>query len=49
MPQNIENKKREDFLEILQDSESSNSKSDIKKLFITTECWLAQLGLRKKN
>ena len=49
MEKNIENEKNEAFLEILQNDESFNSKIDQKILFITTECWLAQLGSRKKN
>ena len=45
----IDNEKNEDFLEILQNDEGLISKVDQKVLFITTDSWLAQLGLRKKN
>ena len=49
MEKNIDNEKNEVFLEILQNDESVNSNIDQKILFITTDCWLAQLGSRKKN
>ena len=45
----IDNEKNEDFLEILQNEEGLISKVDHKVLFITTDCWLAQLGTRKNN
>ena len=49
MENNINNEKNNDFLEILQKDESLNSKINQKILFITTDCWLAQLGSRKNN
>ncbi len=49
METNIDNKKNEDFLEILQNKEALNSKVDNKVLFITTDSWLAQLGSRKNS
>ena len=49
MEKNIDNKKNEDFLEILQNKESLISKVDQKVLFITTDSWLAQLGSRKNS
>ena len=49
METNIDNKKNEDFLEILQNKESLISKVDQKVLFITTDSWLAQLGSRKNS
>ena len=49
MEKNIDNEKNEVFLEILQNEESVDSKINQKKLFITTDCWLAQLGTRKNN
>ena len=49
MYENIDQEKNEEFLEILQNEESLNSKIEQKVLFITTDSWLAQLGLRKKN
>ena len=49
MEKNINNEKNEDFLEILQKDESLNSKINQKILFITTDCWLAQLGSKKNN
>ena len=49
MANNIDNEKNESFIEILQNEEIDNSKINQKILFITTECWLAQLGSRKKN
>ena len=49
MEKNIYNEKNEVFLEILQNEESSDSKINQKNLFITTDCWLAQLGTRKNN
>ena len=49
METNIDNKKNEDFLEILQNKEGSISKVDQKVLFITTDNWLAQLGSRKNS
>ena len=48
MEKNINNDKNENFLEVIYSQESSNSKIDQKILFITTDCWLAQLGSRKK-
>ena len=49
MANNIDNEKNESFIEILQNEEIDTSKINQKILFITTECWLAQLGSRKKN
>ena len=49
METNIDNKKNEDFLEILQNDEGLISKVDQKVLFITTDSWLAQLGSRKNS
>ena len=49
MEKNIDNKKNEDFLEILQNKDGLISKVDQKVLFITTDCWLAQLGSRKNS
>ena len=49
MEKNIDNEKNEAFLEILQNEEDFNSKVNQKILFITTDCWLAQLGARKNN
>ena len=44
----IDNNKNENFLEVLNSQENLDSKSDQNTLFITTDCWLAQLGSRKK-
>ncbi len=44
----MDNDKNENFLEVLYSQESPNSKIDQKILFVTTDCWLAQLGSRKK-
>ena len=49
MEKNIDNNKNELFLEILQNDESVDSKISHKILFITTDCWLAQLGSRINN
>ena len=49
MDKNIDNEKKEDFLEILNNENNINPKFDQKILFITTDSWLAQLGSRKKN
>ena len=49
MYENIDQKKNEEFLEILQNEESLNSKIEQKVLFITTDSWLAQLGPRKNS
>ena len=46
---NIDNQKNENFLDILNNQENSNSKFNQKILFITTDSWLAQLGSRKEN
>ena len=48
MDKDIDNKNN-DFLEILKNEDNLNSTSDEKILFITTDCWLAQLGARKNN
>ena len=45
----VDDKKNEDFLEILKNQEKINSNFDQKILFITTDSWLAQLGTRRKN
>ena len=49
MYENIDQDKNEEFLEILQNEESLNSKIEQKVLFITTDSWLAQLGPRKNS
>ena len=49
MYENIDQEKNEEFLEILQNEESLNSKIEQKVLFITTDSWLAQLGPRKNS
>ena len=49
MYKNIDQKKNEDFLEILKNEENLNSKVEKNILFITTDSWLAQLGSRRKN
>lgn len=48
MEKNVDNLKNEDFLEILKNEESFYSNIEKKKLFFTTDRWLAQLGSRKK-
>ena len=48
MEKNIDNDKNKNFLEVLYNQEDTNFKVDRKILFITTDCWLAQLGSRKK-
>ena len=49
MDEKIDKEKNESFLEILQNEEGLISKVDQKVLFVTTESWLAQLGIRKNN
>ena len=51
MHENIDQEKSEEFLEILQNEKSFNSKIEQEVIFITTDIWLAQLGLgpRKNN
>ena len=49
MHENIDKEKNESFLEILQNEEGLISKVDQKVLFVTTESWLAQLGIRRNN
>ncbi len=51
MNENIDQEKSEEFLEILQNEKSFNSKIEQEVIFITTDIWLAQLGLgpRKNN
>ena len=44
----IYNDKNENFLEVLSSQENLVSKDDQKIIFVTTDCWLAQLGPRKK-
>ena len=44
---NVDNEKNDSFLEILKCEEGLNSKVDQKILFVTTDCWLAQLGSKK--
>ena len=48
MENNIVNDKNDNFLDVLNSQESLVSKADQKVLYVTTECWLAQLGPRKK-
>ncbi len=48
MEKDIDNNKNDNFLEVLNSQESLDAKSDQNALFITTDCWLAQLGSRKK-
>ena len=43
------NEKNENFLEILNNTQSYNAEKNQKILFITTDSWLAQLGSRKNN
>ena len=47
--ENIDNDKNETILNVLKNENEQNVKSDKEILFITTDCWLAQLGSRKKN
>ena len=49
MYENIDKEKNEEILEILQNEEGLDSKIEQKVLFITTDNWLAQLGLRKNS
>ena len=49
MSEKMDKEQNETFLEILQNEEGLISKVDHKVLFITTDCWLAQLGSRKKS
>ena len=49
MAKNIDNEKSEDFLEILKNEDNLSSTIEQKKLFVTTDAWLAQLGSRKNN
>ena len=49
MSEKLDKEKNEPFLEILQNEEGLISKVDQKVLFITTDSWLAQLGLRKNS
>ena len=49
MSEKLDKEKNDSFLEILQNEEDLISKVDQKVLFITTDSWLAQLGLRKNN
>ena len=49
MIENIDNEKNEVFLEILKNEENLTSKIDQTQLFVTTDSWLAQLGLRKND
>ena len=49
MYKNIDQEKNQEFLEILQNEESLNSKIEQKVLLITTDSWLAQLGPRKNS
>ena len=48
MEKNIDSVKNENFLEVLYSQDNLDSKADQKVLYVTTECWLAQLGPRKK-
>ena len=45
----IDNKNNATFLEILKSDDNFVSSSKQETLFITTDCWLAQLGSRKNN
>ena len=49
MDENIDKEKNESFLEILQNEEGLISKVDREVLFVTTDSWLAQLGVRRNN
>ena len=49
MSEKLEKEQKESFLEILQNEDGLISKVDQKVLFITTDCWLAQLGSRKNS
>ena len=49
MSEKLDKEQNESFLEILQNEEGLISKVDQKVLFITTDSWLAQLGLRKNS
>ena len=49
MDKNSVTEENETFLEILNHKEDINPQVDQKVLFITTDCWLAQLGPRKNN
>ena len=49
MSQNIDQENNEEFLEILQNEDGLDSKVEQKVLFMTTDSWLAQLGLRKNS
>ena len=49
MSQNIHQENNEEFLEILQNEDGLDSKVEQKVLFMTTDSWLAQLGLRKNS
>jgi len=46
---NINNEKDETFLEILKKESNNNPQIDQKNIFITTDCWLAQLGKRRND
>ena len=49
MSEKMDKEQNQTFLEILQNEEGLISKVDHKVLFITTDCWLAQLGSRKNS
>ncbi len=49
MEQNIDQKKNDKFLEILQSEQNLDSNNYQSILFITTDSWLAQLGSRRDN
>ena len=49
MSEKMDKEQNQTFLEILQNEEGLISKVDHKILFITTDCWLAQLGSRKSS
>ena len=49
MSEKMDKEQNQTFLEILQNEEGLISKVDNKVLFITTDCWLAQLGSRKNS
>ena len=49
MSEKMDKEQNQTFLEILQNEEGLISKVDHEVLFITTDCWLAQLGSRKSS
>ena len=49
MHENIDQENNKEFLEILQNEEGLDAKVEQKVIFMTTDSWLAQLGLRKNS